>query len=79
MSLISTNPEDKPIFDNDHYSTEADRYRLRTAVRMTVKMMNSSAGKEISTGEVVPEGYKEPLSEAATDEEIDARISKDAR
>lgn len=78
ITLSSTDPAENPRVDHDHYSTEADRYRLRTGVRMAKKLMGTSAGKEVVVGEVVEE-HLEAISDAATDAEIDVRIHAGVR
>jgi choline dehydrogenase-like flavoprotein len=76
VSLRSADVNEKPVIDNHHFETEADRYRLRTAIRMMLKMLNTKAGKEMVVGEVLPDGVK-AVGEESSDEEIDKRI-KDA-
>jgi choline dehydrogenase-like flavoprotein len=77
VSLGSSDPADKPKIDNNHYATEADKYRLRTGLRLMSKMFNTPAGKEMVVGEVVPEGMK-AITATSTDEEIDVRVRKSA-
>jgi hypothetical protein len=77
ISLPSSDPMDKPKIDNNHYATEADRYRLRTALRLMSKAFNTPAGKEMVVGEAVPEGMK-VITATSTDEEIDVRVRKSA-
>lgn len=77
VTLASTDPEEKAVVDSNHYATEADRYRMRTAVKNMCKMMNAPAMKEWVSGEVVPDGFV-ALTEDSTDEDIDARLYVDA-
>jgi choline dehydrogenase-like flavoprotein len=77
VSLASSDPADNPKIDNNHYATEADRYRLRTGLRLMSEMFNTPAGKEMVVGEVVPEGMK-AITATSTDEEIDVRVRKSA-
>jgi len=71
MKLASTDLGENPVLDRHHYSTEADRYRLRIVVRiMWNMMMTTEAGKKIVVGEDVV-GDLKAISETATDEEID--------
>jgi len=51
VSLASSDPGDKPKFDNNHFSTEADRYRLRTGLRLVSKMFNTPVGERNSCWE----------------------------
>lgn len=78
ITLASTDPADNPIVDHNHYSTEADRYRLRTGVRMATKLMKTPAGKEIVVGEAIDEGLV-AISDTATDAEIDVRLHSGLR
>lgn len=74
VTLASSDPKTNPLINPNHFSTEADRYRLREGTKMFAKMWHTPAGRDIVVGEAVPEGFS-PLNENSTDEEIDARIS----
>jgi choline dehydrogenase-like flavoprotein len=74
ITLASADPEENPVLDHYHYPTEADRYRLRTVIRMMRNMMMATeAGKKIVVGEDVI-GDLKAISEIAIDEEIDERM-----
>jgi choline dehydrogenase-like flavoprotein len=73
VTLASSDLDTKPLIDHNHYSTEADRFRLQTAVRMSCKLMKTPPVKDLITDEVVPQGLN-PLTEESTDEEIDERM-----
>lgn len=75
VTLASLDPAASPVIDNNHYSTQADRYRIREGIRTFPKLFSTTAGKEIVIGEVPPEGFK-PLIETSTDREIDERLSR---
>ncbi|KAE8446663.1 hypothetical protein EG329_011706 [Mollisiaceae sp. DMI_Dod_QoI] len=77
VELKSRDPNERPLIDNHHYETEADRYRIREAVRLIYKMMNTKKGREMVIGEAVPEGRK-GLSAESSDEEIDAVLKMSA-
>ena len=77
VTLASRDPAEEPVIDPNHFSTEADRYRIRTGQKMLLKMLGTPAGKEITVGEAVPEGYQ-PLTLDSSDEEMDVRIRQNA-
>ena len=73
VTLASADPADSPVIDHNHLDAEADRHRLRVAVRTIHKLMNSPAGREMVVEEAVPEGF-ERIKSHSTDEAIDARV-----
>lgn len=73
VTLRSVDVNEKPAIDHCHYETEADRYRLREAVRMISRCMNTKAGKEMARGEVVPDGMQ-AVMERSTDGDIDRLV-----
>lgn len=73
ITLASVDPADEPFIDHNYLDTEADRYRHRVIIRMIRKLMETPAGQEMVTEEVVPEGLK-PITTTSTDEQIDARV-----
>lgn len=73
VTLASTSVDAYPVIDPNHYSTETDRYRLRTGVSMMAKSWTTEAGKAIIQDEVVPEG-SEAITADSGDDVIDARL-----
>ena len=74
LTLSSANPQDHPIVDPAYYSTQADKVILRSAVRNTLRVMETPAMQAIIEHESPPEGYP-PLTSTSTDAELDARIA----
>ena len=74
LTLSSANPQDHPVIDPAYYHTQADKVILRSAVRNTLRVVETPAMQEIIECESPPEGYP-PLTSASTDEEIDSRIA----
>lgn len=75
VTLNSNKVDEKPVIDPRHFETEADKFRLRSAMRLVSKLWSTTAGQEIVSGEDLPEGIKK-LEEGSTDEEVDVRIWK---
>lgn len=77
VTLASTDPLIQPVIDPGYLQTEVDRYVMREGVRMQIALMSGNStvlGREIFDGEESNgAGFVEPLTEAATDEYIDAR------
>ena len=78
ITLTSADPKEPPQIDKKHYATEADKYRLRTAIRTIGRLMTTQEGKEMVVGEAVPEGFP-ALGEDSTDAAIDERLMADAK
>ncbi|KAH8599238.1 glucose-methanol-choline oxidoreductase-like protein [Bisporella sp. PMI_857] len=77
ITLASTDPADSPIIDGNFFSTEADRFVLRTGLRtLATLLLETEAGKEVILEEALPFGYN-PVTKNSTDAEIDARIRHD--
>lgn len=74
ITLSSTNPEDPPVVDPAYYSTQTDKVMLRSAVRNTLRVIETPPMQEVIECESPPEGYP-PLTSKSTDEEIDARVA----
>ncbi|CAD6580317.1 MAG: hypothetical protein ASARMPRED_009430 [Alectoria sarmentosa] len=74
VTLSSINPEDPPVVNPAYYFTQADRVMLRSAVRNTLRVVETPAMQEIIECESPPEGYP-PLTSKSSDEEIDARVA----
>jgi choline dehydrogenase-like flavoprotein len=74
VKLSSSDINAVPEIDNNHYATASDRYRFRTAVRMSSKLMNTPPLNDLIIGELPPAGLK-PLTEQSTDTEIDKRVN----
>lgn len=79
IRLASADPEDPPLIDPNYYATETDRVVLRTGVRRNITAFEQLMGKDGEEGivkeEVPSQGYP-PLSNASTDEEMDARVHR---
>ncbi|KAF8850853.1 putative glucose dehydrogenase [Acephala macrosclerotiorum] len=73
VTLKIRDPNENPLIDHHHYETEADRYRIREAVRMIWRCMSTKAGKEMVVREVVTEGMM-AVSGESTDEDIDKLV-----
>ncbi|KAJ8060590.1 hypothetical protein OCU04_010901 [Sclerotinia nivalis] len=74
VTLARTDPTAAPVIDPNYFSTEADRYVLRTGLRKIMEAMLSTAeGQALIETETVAAGEK-PLDWKAEDAEIDKRI-----
>ena len=74
LTLSSADPQDPPVIDPAYYSTQADKVILRSAVRNTLRVIETPAMQAIIEHESPPEGYP-PLTSTSTDDELDARIA----
>ncbi|CAF9922171.1 MAG: hypothetical protein ALECFALPRED_002040 [Alectoria fallacina] len=74
ITLSSVNPEDPPVVNPAYYFTQADKVMLRSAVRNTLRVVETPAMQKVIECESPPEGYP-PLTSKSTDEEIDARVA----
>ena len=74
LTLSSADPQDHPIVDPAYYSTQADKVMLRSAVRNTLRVIETPAMQQVIECESPPAGYP-PLTSKSTDEEIDTRIA----
>ncbi|RDW95014.1 hypothetical protein BP5796_00777 [Coleophoma crateriformis] len=71
VTLASNDPSAKPIVDPNYYSTEADRYRLRQALRILLKALTeTSEGQDMVAHLVLPDGCAD-LSPNSVDDDID--------
>lgn len=73
ITLASTDPTANSNIDPNYYATEADKAVIRYAMRQTMHIVESPAGKLIFEGEHPPPGF-DPLTSKSSDEEIDARV-----
>ncbi|TGO20767.1 hypothetical protein BPAE_0267g00070 [Botrytis paeoniae] len=74
ITLASTDPNEAPVIDPNYFSTEADRYVLRTGMRKIMEaILSTTEGQAIIETETVAAGEK-PLDWKAQDAEIDERI-----
>ncbi|ESZ93963.1 hypothetical protein SBOR_5666 [Sclerotinia borealis F-4128] len=74
VKLASTDPTAAPVIDPNYFSTEADRYVLRTGLRKIMEAMLSTAeGQALIETETVAAGEKS-LDWKAEDAELDERI-----
>ncbi|PQE30232.1 glucose dehydrogenase protein [Rutstroemia sp. NJR-2017a WRK4] len=74
ITLASTDPTAAPVIDPNYFSTDLDRYVLRTGMRKIMEAMLSTAeGRELIEIETVSAGEK-PLDWKAEDAELDERI-----
>ena len=74
LTLSSANPQDQPVIDPAYYQTQTDKVILRSAVRNTLRVIETPAMQAIIEHESPPEGYP-PLTSTSTNSEIDARIA----
>ena len=74
LTLSSAHPEDPPVVDPAYYTTQADKVMLRSAVRNTLRVMETPAMQEVIERETPPEGYP-PLTSKSIDSEMDARVA----
>ena len=73
VKLNTTSPQDAPIIDPQYYTTEVDRYVMRTGMRAIASMLqNTPEGAALIDSEIVPAGVTPTLN--ATDSELDAYI-----
>lgn len=73
VKLNTTNPVDAPIIDPQYYTTNVDRYAMRTGMRALAKMMqNTPEGEAFIESETVPAGFVPSLN--ATDAELDGYV-----
>jgi choline dehydrogenase-like flavoprotein len=73
VTLNTTNPVDAPIINPEYFTTQVDRYVMRTGMRAIANMFqNTPEGEAIIESEVVPTGFVPSLN--ATDAELDAYI-----
>jgi choline dehydrogenase-like flavoprotein len=73
VRLNTTNPADAPTIDPQYYTTEVDRYVMRTGMRALANTLQSTPeGKALIDSETVPTGFKPALN--ATDAELDAYV-----
>ena len=75
LTLSSANPEDAPVVNPAYYATQADKVMLRSAVRNTLRVMETAAMREVVECETPPEGHP-PLTSESTDSEIDTRVAR---
>ncbi|CZR59982.1 related to alcohol oxidase [Phialocephala subalpina] len=74
VTLNMTNPADAPIIDPNYFSTEVDRYAMRTGMRQFASLMfNTPQGQALIDSETVPTGFSQ-TSVNSTDAELDARV-----
>ena len=74
LTLSSANPQDQPVIDPAYYSTQTDKVILRSAVRNTLRIIETPAMQAIIDYESPPEGYP-PLTSTSTSSDLDARIA----
>jgi choline dehydrogenase-like flavoprotein len=74
LTLADTNPLSNPILDARYLQTETDREAMRTGIRLSLKIMETEAAREIVEGEIPPPGYP-TISSTSTNAEIDRRLS----
>lgn len=73
VNLRSANPRDHPVCDPKLFSTNTDRFIMRTAIRENILLASTSPLADELKGEVAPRGFK-ALTPESTDEEIDERV-----
>ncbi|VUC36445.1 unnamed protein product [Clonostachys rosea] len=81
VTLGSTNAKDFPIVDPKYFSTEVERYVHRQGMRALFRLAgtdNTTLGRDILAGEIVPEGQV-PLRGDSTDAELDQRLKPGIR
>ncbi|KUJ13903.1 glucose dehydrogenase [Mollisia scopiformis] len=76
VTLKSDRAEDDPVVDPGYYTTEVDRFVMRTGMRALAKMFGGEVGREIVEVETTTEGFG-AVGEEMSDEEVDRRIAKD--
>ena len=74
LTLSSADPLDHPIVDPAYYSTQTDKVILRSAVRKTLRVIETPAMRAIIDHESPPQGYP-PLTSHSPDSDLDARIA----
>lgn len=78
ITLASSDPESQPVVDPRYYTTERDRFILRTATRRMMEAMETPEMQEVILEEAVAPGMKS-VNSKSTDEEIDERIAEEAQ
>lgn len=79
VTLESGDAQDSPRIDPRYYSTEADKFVMRTGLRNLARiLLETPEGQAIIESEKAPDGFK-PITSTSTDEEIDARVVKSGR
>ena len=73
VKLASSDSSALPVVDNNWLATEYDQAVLRSAARLTHKIMSTPAAQKFIVGETPPKAYK-PISLATTDAELDERF-----
>ena len=72
VTLKSLDPQADHIIDPNFLATEHDWAILRSAMRMSMRVMNTNAAKELVERQFQPPGYSIDID--STDEELDKRI-----
>jgi choline dehydrogenase-like flavoprotein len=74
VTLNTTNVVDAPIIDPKYFSTEVDRYAMRTGLRQFASLFfGTPQGQALIDSETVPAGFSQ-TSVNSTDAELDARV-----
>ena len=73
VTLRSKDPRDHPVCDPKFFSTETDRFIMRSAIRNNLRLVETEPLADEIEGEVAPVGFP-ALSSHSSDEEIDERV-----
>jgi choline dehydrogenase-like flavoprotein len=73
VTLRSKDPGDHPVCDPKFFSTETDRFIMRSAIRGNLRLVETEPLADEIEGEVAPIGFS-TLTSHSSDEEIDERV-----
>lgn len=75
ITLSNADPALDPVVDPRYYSTSADKYMMRTAMRRAMQVIETSTFQTVIEAETPPQGMP-VLTSRSSDEELDRRVER---